>query len=99
MKRVLLTDAFLCILASIGTGMASAMLTNSPTGNLGVITSATATPTCAASWAIVSSPNPGLYNKLTGVVAVAANNIWAAGRYLNNQDTDRTLVEHWNGST
>jgi hypothetical protein len=45
------------------------------------------------SWNVVPSPNsPTADNNLTGVSAVAGNDIWAVGSI---QDT---LTEHWNGS-
>jgi len=56
-------------------------------------------------WTQVPSPNPLSGNDtdqnwLTSVSAVAANDIWAVGRYGNHDGgpLDQTLVEHWNGS-
>ena len=51
-------------------------------------------------WQLVPSLNPGgpnRENSLTGVAAVSAHDIWAVGTY-DNGTTDRTLIEHWNGS-
>jgi hypothetical protein len=46
-------------------------------------------------WSIVSSPNSGKYsNELYGVVAVSANNIWAAG-YNDNGSAYQTLTEFY----
>jgi hypothetical protein len=56
-------------------------------------------------WTQVPSPNPLSgsdtdQNWLTSVSAVAANDVWAVGRYGNHDGgpLDQTLVEHWNGS-
>jgi hypothetical protein len=54
-------------------------------------------------WSVVPSPNPGHNsinsgNVLTGVSAVASNNVWAVGYYWQDS-LDRTLIEHWNGSS
>jgi hypothetical protein len=52
-------------------------------------------------WSIVTSRNATNSNLLTGVAAVAANNIWAVGYTVTTDGTnqpDKTLIEHWNGS-
>ena len=56
-------------------------------------------------WQQVQSPNPLSGNDtdqnwLTAVSAVAADDIWAVGRYGNHDlgVLDQTLIEHWNGS-
>jgi hypothetical protein len=55
------------------------------------------------SWSVVSSPSPGLgEDVLTGVTALAPNNVWAVGFYAKDVNTDRptkTLIEHWDGSS
>ncbi|HUS13447.1 MAG TPA: S-layer homology domain-containing protein [Chloroflexia bacterium] len=54
-----------------------------------------------ATWSIVPSPDPGgYYSRLDGVVALAADNVWAAGSYstATGSDPPRTLIEHWNGT-
>ena len=51
-------------------------------------------------WQVVPSPNPGglsRENWLNGAAAVSAHDIWAVGSY-DNGTTDRTLIEHWNGT-
>ncbi len=49
------------------------------------------------SWTIVPTPNVGGGdNKLSDVVAVAANDAWAVGSSDNGGE--QTLIEHWNGS-
>lgn len=46
------------------------------------------------SWSYVPSPSiSGTDNELTGVAAVAANNVWAVG----DSGTSKTMIEHWNG--
>ncbi len=58
-----------------------------------------------ASWSIVPSPSPGApdtFDTLNGVVALAANNVWAVGYYTRSPNVDnisRTLIEHWNGAS
>lgn len=48
-------------------------------------------------WSIVPSPNPGAYNELRGVVALAANDVWAVGNtYVGS--AWRTLTLHWDGT-
>jgi len=52
-------------------------------------------PTCPPVWSTASSPNlPDLAdNSLTGIDALSANNIWAAGAANGG-----SLIEHWDGS-
>ncbi len=54
-----------------------------------------------SSWSVVSSPNVGTSNNvLSGVSAIAANDVWAVGRYDNVGSTaEQTLTEHWDGSS
>jgi hypothetical protein len=50
-----------------------------------------------ASWSIVTTPNVGGGdNKLSDVLAVAANDAWGVGS--SNNGAEQTLIEHWNGS-
>jgi hypothetical protein len=56
-------------------------------------------------WSQIRSPNPlsGTdtdQNWLTSVTALAANDVWAVGRYGNHDNgrLDQTLIEHWNGA-
>jgi hypothetical protein len=51
-------------------------------------------------WQVVASPNVkgSLADSLSGIVAIAANNIWAVGSYNNASNNSQTLIEHWNGS-
>jgi hypothetical protein len=52
------------------------------------------------SWSIVSSPNVGTGSDfLASVAAVSAQNIWTVGNYANSSSVNRTLVEHWNGTS
>jgi hypothetical protein len=53
-----------------------------------------------SSWVQQTSPDPGGTaepNELLGVSAISTKNAWAAGFYYNGT-TDRTMIEHWNGS-
>ena len=50
-------------------------------------------------WSIVPSPNPvSVASYLSTVAAVATNDVWAAGHYLDGAFY-RTLVEHWDGTS
>ena len=49
-------------------------------------------------WTIVPSPQVGVNPTLTSVVAISANDVWAAG-YTFSGSRQVTLTEHWNGST
>jgi hypothetical protein len=54
-----------------------------------------------SSWTVVPSPSPGLRSHgswLHGVDAVSSTDVWAVGS-RGVQDGDRTLVEHWDGSS
>ena len=52
------------------------------------------------SWTIVASPNPpSVASYLSTVAAVATNDVWVAGHYLDNTGIYRTLVEHWDGTS
>jgi hypothetical protein len=53
-----------------------------------------------ASWQTSTAPVPsgGINGFLASVVAKAANDVWAFGRYLDGS-TESTLVMHWNGSS
>jgi hypothetical protein len=56
------------------------------------------TATCLPAWSIVPSANPGSSgNSLYAVSAVSANDVWAVGDKGQNNYSDATLIEHWNG--
>jgi len=52
-------------------------------------------------WNVVASPNPTdpyPNGNLDSIVAISANNVWAAGFYTDTTiNAVKTLVEHWNG--
>ncbi len=52
-------------------------------------------------WSIVATPNPtgAWYSSLSGVDAVSANNVWAVGTFIGETGGERTLIEHWNGTS
>ena len=54
-----------------------------------------------SSWSIVSSPNVASYvNRLFGVAFISASNVWTVGYSTPiGGGFDRTLTEHWNGSS
>ena len=49
---------------------------------------------------MIASPNPGAgtSNYLNGVSALASNDVWAVGNYVNGSNNGQTLVEHWDGT-
>jgi hypothetical protein len=58
------------------------------------------------SWSVVASPNVGpnsIYqsNRLFGITAVSANDIYAFGSYFASDGSghQKTLLEHWNGTS
>jgi hypothetical protein len=57
--------------------------------------------TCGPSFAVATSPLVNAHvSWLNGVAAVADNNVWAVGaEEPNGQNNQRTLIEHWNGTT
>lgn len=51
-------------------------------------------------WNMITTPNVGSFgNVLLGVAAVASNNVWAVGSYVNSNSISQTLIEHWNGTS
>lgn len=50
------------------------------------------------SWSIVPSPSPLAENILSGLEAVAPNDVWAVG-HTEEDIGAGTLVEHWNGTS
>jgi hypothetical protein len=52
------------------------------------------------SWSKVATANPTVGANFLGVTTIAANNVWAVGRYYNfGPNSWNTLIEHYNGST
>ncbi|HEX6606049.1 MAG TPA: S-layer homology domain-containing protein, partial [Chloroflexia bacterium] len=50
-------------------------------------------------WSVIDSPERGTGdNALRGIVALAANDVWAVGSAANAGGTPETLIEHWNGT-
>ncbi len=51
-------------------------------------------------WAIITSPNPSgsTYAELNGVTCTSTTSCIAVGDYMTGS-TDKTMVEHWNGTT
>ncbi len=52
-------------------------------------------------WSVIASPNPGKkVNALTSIAVVSANDIWAVGNYSDSVvGSNKTLVEHWDGTS
>ncbi len=54
-------------------------------------------------WSVVASPSPGQgQNTLLGVTALAPNDAWAVGFFVEAANQDRpqkTLIEHWDGTS
>ena len=54
---------------------------------------------CNSNWNAVASPNVGAgRNNLNGIAAVAPNDVWSVGTYVNGSSVFQTLAEHWDGS-
>jgi len=52
------------------------------------------------SWNVVPSPNNGGNGSyLQSVTALATDNIWAVGYYIDDTQVNETLVEHWDGTS
>ncbi len=53
-----------------------------------------------STWSAVTSPNPSpTQNHLFGVTALATNNVWAVGDFINTSIGNlQTLILHWNGT-
>ncbi|MGA7730036.1 MAG: S-layer homology domain-containing protein [Chloroflexia bacterium] len=50
-------------------------------------------------WSVVPSPNVGTFdNHLFAVNALAPDNVWAVGHYMDSSGTWQTLTLHWDGS-
>jgi hypothetical protein len=53
-----------------------------------------------SSWNVVPSPNNGGNGSyLQAVTALAADDVWAAGYYVDDNQVNETLVEHWDGTS
>ena len=51
-------------------------------------------------WSVTSSSNAGLSdNNLYGVTTISPGDAWAAGDDIDQAGNNRTLIEHWNGSS
>src|SRR5437667_9909962 len=104
-KRVLLMCG---VLGAVFAALASAWAGNQASAATPLISPAvlTSTPTlspsptaCPPSWQIVNSPNaPGIHNRLFGVAAVSADDVWAVGRLDDDEANALTLILHWEGT-
>jgi hypothetical protein len=53
-----------------------------------------------SSWTVQASPSPVTGNNtLSSVVALSRTSVWAVGYTLSTTGAERTLIEHWNGSS
>jgi hypothetical protein len=59
----------------------------------------TASIACDGHFRFVASPNGTGNNYLNSISAVSANDVWAVGNSTNSSNQDRTLAEHWNGTS
>ena len=51
-------------------------------------------------WRVVVSPNASSkHNELDSVSGTSSRDVWAVGRYQPSVGQERTLIEHWDGST
>jgi hypothetical protein len=50
-------------------------------------------------WSVIASPSSqAFFNTLSGVAALAPDDIWAVGSQESLSGTSQTLIEHWNGT-
>lgn len=74
-------------------------------GSLAMGAAAPAVSASGSIWQYVPSPNPSTVSVsndvLSGVSALADNNVWAVGNYSSSvgNNVKHTLVEHWNGAS
>src|SRR5260370_37896920 len=56
-----------------------------------------------SAWSVATSSGAGLaINRLNGVAAISAHNVWAVGEDTNSSAPSaefNPLIEHWNGSS
>jgi hypothetical protein len=81
--------ALLVLLSACGSSSSKAKVTPIPP---------TATPP-PKGWNAVASPPVGSEGNLTAVAALSATDAWAVGQYEAPDSLQRTLTEHWNGSS
>ncbi len=83
--------ALLALLAACGSVSSKAKATVTPVPP-------TATPP-PKGWNAVASPPVGSEGALTAVAALSASDAWAVGQYEAPDSLQRTLIEHWNGTS
>jgi Holliday junction resolvase len=49
------------------------------------------------SWSMIPSPQVGANAMVTGITAIASDDVWAVGSYSEGTRDIRALVEHWDG--
>jgi hypothetical protein len=86
---IILLLAILALLAACGSTSSKAKVTPVPP---------TATP-LPKGWNAVASPPVGSEGNLTAVASLSATDAWAVGQYQGPDSLQRTLIEHWNGSS
>jgi hypothetical protein len=83
----------------------SALATNDvwAVGDVGAVSGTFTEHFDGTGWEVVPSPSPGSgENVLLGVTAVASNDVWAVGFFVAAPNQDRpqkTLIEHWDGTS
>jgi hypothetical protein len=50
-------------------------------------------------WRHVPSPSPTRHSTLTSILALSHDDVWAAGFVQHFNQGDKTLIEHWDGSS
>jgi hypothetical protein len=77
---------------------APGLTTGRATGAAAVPQLASSIP-CNSTWNTVASANASSgRNVLAGLAAIAPNDVWAVGFYVNGSSVYQTLAEHWDGS-
>jgi len=52
-----------------------------------------------STWTHIPSPSiPNMLNRLSGVTAIAPNDVWAVGWYWSQTSNNRTIAMHWDGT-
>lgn len=80
-------------------GARSSQVTAPITGTRAPAIVSTASLACDQQFDAVTSPNGTGHNVLLSTAAVSANDVWAVGLQTTTSNIDRTLAEHWNGTT
>jgi hypothetical protein len=54
-------------------------------------------PTCGVGWKSIDTPTPGNFSELKEIAAVSSTDIWAAGTYVDDANSNHIYLQHWDG--